>query len=125
MEEFMEWYEAVYPQMYRVAYYYMRNKQEAEDAVQDAVLVAYEKRHQLKDKDKFRSWIMKILVNRCKKRMRKWFRREEDIDNISLAEENKLLKEEDFAMTSAVKHAFFSIRRRGQINCRFVSIWRL
>lgn len=33
MEEFMKWYEAVYPQMYRVAYYYMRNQQEAEDAV--------------------------------------------------------------------------------------------
>lgn len=115
MEEFMEWYQAVYPQMYRVAYYYMRNKQEAEDAVQDAVLVAYEKRHQLKDKDKFRSWIMKILVNRCKKRMRKWFRREEDIDNISLAEENKLLKEEDFAMTSAVKHAFFQLEEEDRL----------
>lgn len=115
MEEFMKWYEAVYPQMYRVAYYYMRNQQEAEDAVQDAVLTAYEKRHQLKDKEKFRSWMMTILVNRCKKRMRKWFRREEDIDDISLAEEKKLIKEVDFAMTSAVKQAFFQLEEEDRL----------
>ena len=42
MEEFMRYYEKVYPQMYRTAFYYMRNQQEAEDAVQDAVLIAYE-----------------------------------------------------------------------------------
>jgi len=96
MEEFIECYEEVYPELYRIAYYYMRNRQEAEDAVQDAVLTAYEKRHQLKDKEKFRSWMMTILVNRCKRRMRKWFRREEDIEEISQAEQ-KSYKETDFA----------------------------
>lgn len=109
MEEFMEWYEVVYQEMYRVAYYYMKNQQEAEDAVHDTVLIAYEKRHQLKDKGKYRSWMMKILVNRCKKRMRKWFQKEENIEDISLAEEKKLIKEVDFAMTSAVKQAFFQL----------------
>lgn len=115
MEEFMKWYETVYPQMYRVAYYYMRNQQEAEDAVQDAVLTAYEKRNQLKDKEKFRSWMMTILVNRCKKRMKKWFRREEDIDDISLKEEKKLIKEVDFAMTSAVKQVFFQLEEEDRL----------
>ena len=70
MEEFMRHYEEVYPQMYRTALYYMRNQQEAEDAVQDAVLTAYEKFHQLRDKEKFAPWIMQILVNRCRRRMK-------------------------------------------------------
>lgn len=115
MEEFIKCYEEVYPEMYQIAYYYMRNRQEAEDAVQDAVLTAYEKRHQLKDKEKFRSWMMTILVNRCKRRMRKWFRREEDIEEISQAEEKKLIKETDFAMTSAVKQAFFQLEEEDRL----------
>ena len=69
MEEFMRYYEKVYTQMYRTAFYYMRNRQEAEDAVQDAVLIAYEKFYQLRDKEKFAPWIMQILVNRCRKRI--------------------------------------------------------
>lgn len=115
MEEFMKWYEAVYPELYRVAYYYMRNQQEAEDAVQDAVLIAYEKRHQLKDKEKFRSWMMTILVNRCKRRMKKWFRKEEDITELSLVEERNLVQEEDFAMNSAVKQVFFQLEEEERL----------
>lgn len=115
MEEFMEWYEAVHTEMYRIAFYYMRNQQEAEDAVQDAVLTAYEKRHQLKDKEKYRAWMMKILVNRCKKRMRKWFQREEDIADISLEEEYNLVKESDFAMISAVKQEFFKLEEEERL----------
>ena len=38
MVEFMLCYEKVYPQLYRTALYYMRNRQEAEDAVQEAFL---------------------------------------------------------------------------------------
>ena len=43
MEEFMKKKKKVYPQMYRTAWFYLQNRQEAEDAVQDAVLAAYEK----------------------------------------------------------------------------------
>lgn len=53
MEEFVRRYEQLYPKMYRTAYYYMQNAEEAEDAVSDAVLTAYEKRNQLKDKERF------------------------------------------------------------------------
>lgn len=115
MEEFIRCYEAIYPQMYRVAYYYMRNQHEAEDAVQDAVMTAYEKRHQLKDKEKFRSWMMTILVNRCKTRMKKWFQKNEDVEDISLSEERKLGKEEDFAMNMTVKQVFFQLEEEERL----------
>ncbi len=106
MEEFMRCYEKVYPQMYRTAWFYLQNRQEAEDAVQDAVLAAYEKFGQLKDKEKFGAWIMQILANRCRRRMKTWFRREEDIEGISPSQEKALAQETDFAMVSAVKQAF-------------------
>lgn len=115
MEEFMRHYEEVYPQMYRTALYYMRNQQEAEDAVQDAVLTAYEKFHQLRDKEKFAPWIMQILVNRCRRRMKTWFRREEDIQDLPLSRERELSQEADFAMGSAVKQVFWELKEEERL----------
>lgn len=109
MEEFMQCYEKIYPQMYRTALYYMRNRQEAEDAVQDAALAAYEKFSQLRDKDKFSAWIMQILVNRCRRRMREWFRKEEDIEELSIS------REPDFATSSAVKQVFWELKEEEQL----------
>ncbi len=106
MEEFMRNYEKVYPQMYRTAWFYLQNQQEAEDAVQDAVLAAYEKFYQLKDQEKFGAWMMQILVNRCRKRMKTWFSGAENIEDISPTQEKALSKETDFAMASAVKQVF-------------------
>lgn len=110
MEEFVRRYEKIYPKMYRTAYYYMQNKQEAEDAVADAVLTAYEKQHQLKDKDKFDTWIMKILVNRCKKRMKTWFRREEALEELPPSIEHGLSIDSDLATVSAVKQVFWELK---------------
>ena len=71
MERFMEQYQAVYKDMYRLAYYYMGNAEDAEDAVQETALSAYEHIQQLKNKEAFRPWIFKILVNRCKKSLKR------------------------------------------------------
>ena len=71
MERFMEQYQAVYKDMYRLAYYYMGNAEDAEDAVQETTLSACEHFHRLKNKEAFRPWIFKILVNRCKKSLKR------------------------------------------------------
>ena len=110
MEEFMQYYEKVYPQLYRTALFYMQNRQEAEDAVQDAVLAAYEKFHQLRDREKFSPWIMRILVNRCRRRMKSWFRKEKDIGDISPLQEMELSEDPDFAMASAVRQVFGELK---------------
>lgn len=71
MERFMVLYESVYKDLYRLAYYYLGNPQDAEDAVGETVLKAYEKFSALKSEDAFRSWIFKILVNQCNSFLRK------------------------------------------------------
>lgn len=76
MERFMELYEASYKDMYRLAYYYMGNAEDAEDAVQETALTAYEHFARLKNKEAFRPWIFKILVNHCKKSLKKRKRQE-------------------------------------------------
>ena len=88
----------------------MQNQQEAEDAVQDAVLTAYEKFGQLRDKEKFSAWITQILVNCCRKRMRSWFRHEEDIDAVSPSRGSRLSQEPDFAAASAVRQVFGELK---------------
>lgn len=109
MENFVRRYEKIYPKMYRTAYYYLQNRQEAEDAVSDAVLSAYEKQKQLKDVDKFEPWMMRILVNHCKKRMKIWFRREEPMDSLTESVQNELCRELDMAEISAVKQVFWEL----------------
>ena len=66
MEQFWELYELVYKDMYRLAYYYLGNAQDAEDVVGETVIKAYEKFGSLRKKEAFKSWIFAVLVNQCK-----------------------------------------------------------
>lgn len=71
MERFMVLYESVYQDLYRFAYYYMGNPQDAEDVVGETVLRAYEKFLTLRKESAFRPWIFKILVNQCNSYLKK------------------------------------------------------
>lgn len=71
MERFMALYQEVYQDLYRLAYYYLGNPEDAEDAVQDAVLAAFEGFGRLRKEEAFRPWIFRILVNRCRKMWRR------------------------------------------------------
>ena len=63
IKKFSEMYETVYRDLYRYALCLMKNPQEAEDAVSEAVVAAYENIHKLKKEEAFRSWIFTILTN--------------------------------------------------------------
>lgn len=60
---FAQMYEAIYKDLYRFALCMMKNTQDAEDAVSEAVLAAYENIRKLRDEKAFRSWIFTILAN--------------------------------------------------------------
>lgn len=55
------------PNMYRLALAMLRNEQDAEDAVGEAVLRAYEKRRTLRNQERFKPWIMQITANEARK----------------------------------------------------------
>ena len=71
MERFMVLYESVYQDLYRFAYYYLGNPQDAEDVVSETVLKAYEKFSTLRNEASFRPWIFKILVNQANDYLKK------------------------------------------------------
>jgi len=51
------------PRLYRIAINILKNYIDAEDAVSEATCKAYENFHKLKDIEKFKPWIIKILIN--------------------------------------------------------------
>ena len=57
--------------LYRMAASILRSPPDAEDAVQDAVLVAWERLGTLRDPSAFRMWMMVILSNSCRTMLRK------------------------------------------------------
>ena len=59
-------------ELMRTAYLLVKDRQTAEEAVMDAFVQAYAKIGQLKQPDKLRSWLLRIVANRCRMRMRTW-----------------------------------------------------
>ena len=57
--------------LYRIAWSYLGNNADVEDAVQDALIKAWEKRSSLRDMNQFRPWMTRILMNQCKDLLRK------------------------------------------------------
>lgn len=58
-------------QYYQLSYVYMKNLHDALDAIQDMIVVVYENLHRLKNEEAFYTWSKVILVNCCKKLLRK------------------------------------------------------
>ena len=55
------------PNLYRLTLGILHNREDAEDAVSESVLKAYEKIHTLRNPDSFRAWIMQIATNEAKR----------------------------------------------------------
>ena len=53
--------------MYRLAFSILRNDADAQDAVSEAIVLAFEKCHQLRKTSSAKSWLIQILVNSSKK----------------------------------------------------------
>lgn len=52
--------------LYKIAFSFFKDRETAQDAVQDSVLTAFKGIRGLKDSSKFNSWLTSILINRCK-----------------------------------------------------------
>ena len=51
--------------MFRTARAILRSREDAEDAVQEAICAAYASRGSLRDPARFRPWLLRILANQC------------------------------------------------------------
>lgn len=109
---FAQMYETVYQDLYRFALCMLRNPQDAEDAVSEAVVAAYENIGNLKKEDAFKSWIFTILSNICKKKWRNAAREETRSDEEMLF--SAASEEPDIGVALDVRKAFFLLEDEEQ-----------
>lgn len=68
-QTFAERYRLLYRDLYRFALCVTGNVHDAEDAVAEGALAAYEHRGQLRRAGAFKSWLFQIVANRCRRRL--------------------------------------------------------
>jgi RNA polymerase sigma-70 factor (ECF subfamily) len=68
-------------EIYRLAYTYVHNEADALDIVQETAYQAYVSRKTLKDKEKFKSWVLTITVNKSLDYLKK--KRPEPVEDIA------------------------------------------
>ena len=56
--------------MYRVSMSMLKNEHDAQDAVQEAVLTAYRDLGKLRQEKYFGTWLIRILINQCHKKLK-------------------------------------------------------
>lgn len=76
---FAELYRSVYQRLYRMALYTLKNSHDAEDAVSDTVTDAWAQIGSLRCEEAFSSWIFRILSNKCRRKLKEYANRTEEL----------------------------------------------
>ncbi len=105
VDAFAELYSEIYESMYRFALYTLRNTSDAEDAVSDAVTDAFASIKKLRAEEAFKSWIFRILSNKCKDKLREYAVKNEELQE-DLPEKEP---ETDTAERMLIRRAFFEL----------------
>lgn len=100
MREFFEQeYKKCEKSLFLVAVAYLHNTEDAEDALQEAALSAYRAIDSLKNKEYFKTWMTRIVINKCKNFIKSRHFTEELNDNINAFYE---INTDDFEILDAI-----------------------
>lgn len=64
-ESFIQLMDLHISSMYKTAWVYLKNEADVADAVQDTIMVCFEKLHTLRNEKYFKTWMLRILINKC------------------------------------------------------------
>ncbi len=64
-QAFLELMEIEKQDMYKVARSYLRSPEDIADAIQETIVTCYEKIDGLKEPKYFKTWLIRILINKC------------------------------------------------------------
>lgn len=70
--------------LFLVAVAYLKNTEEAKDVLQDAALSAYQAFETLRNKEYFKTWLTRIVINKCKNHIKSRRYTEELTDNLNV-----------------------------------------
>lgn len=109
VEFFINQYELVYKDLYRFALYTLKNPHDAEDIVSETVTDAYASYFKLRNPDSFRTWIFRILSNKCKQKLKEY------IDKTMELSETIADKSEDLTENLQVRTAFLELSKEERL----------
>lgn len=78
-DAFAQLYAEIYIELFKYALFVLRNEQEAQDAVSEAVMDAYTTIGKLKNEGCFKSWMFKILSCKCKRQLKIRYKKQEEV----------------------------------------------
>lgn len=121
VKAFSRLYAGIYTDLYKFALYTIRHRQDAEDAVSETVMTAWEKMKQLRKDESFRSWMFTILNNQCRKiqRERKKQYAADAYETEDSELEKRLCSEPDYAGQHDVRAAFGVLEEEERIIVAF------
>lgn len=67
LQDFASRVRTMAPRLHRIAYLILRNEADCEDVTQEALLRAWQRIHSLRDEHYFETWLIRILINECKR----------------------------------------------------------
>lgn len=91
--------------LYKIALTRLHSEYEIEEAVQETMISAYKNLKNLKDKEKFKKWLIKILINKCNEIYRKKIFKLvsfEDLDNYRIIDNSNSELEEKLDFYSII-----------------------
>lgn len=65
-QAFVELMELEKQNMYKVARSYLHSQEDVADAIQETIITCYEKINSLREPKYFKTWLIRILINKCK-----------------------------------------------------------
>src|SRR6476646_367602 len=86
VEAFSRLVDRHYDRCARIAMRILGNREDAEEAVQDAFLRAYRALASYEERERFAAWLTRILVNQCRSTRARTSRREEMFSDLELHE---------------------------------------
>lgn len=108
VDAFGELYQRIYKKLYAYALYTLKNPEDAEDVVSQAVMDAFLTIGQLKRDEAFSGWMFRIVANKCNRKMREFYHAGEELTQEVL--EGKSLEmnppDDEREMRFDVKEAF-------------------
>lgn len=71
--------------LYRISMSMLKNESDCQDAIQTAILTAFEKLGTLKKEEYFKTWLVRILINTCNKQLNAKKKQAEINENITVS----------------------------------------
>lgn len=96
--------------LYRISMSMLRNEKDCEDAVQSAILTAYEKLHTLKNEQFFKTWLVRILINVCNKELNNR-KKTVDVEDLSTFSSNSITSTQEVEVRIAIEKLPLKIKQ--------------